>query len=176
MTNQVIEAICSRRSIRKYSDRSVETDKLVTVLEAGTYAPTGHNRQDPIIVAVRNSGIIKTLSRLNAGIMGTDSDPYYGAKVIILVFVPKVEDNPNAVQDGSLVLGNMMLAAHSLGLASCWFNREKQMFSTPEGKLLQGRLGVDPAYEGLGALSLGYPLKPNPKPLERKKDYYRIID
>ena len=72
MTNQVIEAICSRRSIRKYSDRSVETDKLVTVLEAGTYAPTGHNRQDPIIVAVRNSGIIKTLSRRNAGIMGTD--------------------------------------------------------------------------------------------------------
>lgn len=70
----------------------------------------------------------------------------------------------------------MMLAAHSLGLASCWINREKQMFSTPEGKLLQERLGVDPAYEGLGALSLGYPLKPNPKPLERKKDYYRIID
>ncbi len=175
MDNAVIDAIKTRRSIRKYSTEQVSDEELKAVLEAGTYAPTGHNAQDPLIVAVQNPDIIKRLSKLNARIMGTEGDPYYGAPTIVLVFVPRPEDNPNSVQDGSLVLGNMMLAAHSLGLGSCWINREREMSDTPEGKALQKELGIPEEYMGIGALSLGRPARPNPQALPRKEGYWRII-
>lgn len=175
MDNAVIDAIKTRRSIRKYSSGQVSDEELQAVLEAGTYAPTGHNAQDPLIVAVQNPDIIKRLSELNARIMGTEGDPYYGAPTIVLVFVPRPEDNPNSIQDGSLVLGNMMLAAHSLGLGSCWINREREMSDTPEGKALQKELGIPEEYMGIGALSLGRPARPNPQALPRKEGYWRII-
>ena len=175
MVNEVIDAIRTRRSIRKYTAEQVPDDALRTVLEAGTYAPTGHNAQDPLIVAVQNPDIIKRLTSLNAGIMGNGSDPYYGAPTIVLVFIPRPEDNPNAVQDGSLVLGNMMLAAHAIGLASCWINREREMFDTEEGAALKAELGIPKDYMGIGALSLGYPAKPNPNALPRKEGYWKIV-
>lgn len=175
MDNQVLDAILTRRSIRKYRPDQISDEELKAVLEAGTFAPTGKNLQEPLIVAVQNKGIISRLVEMNAAIMGVKSDPYYGAPTIVLVFVPRSEDNPNAVQDGSLVLGNMMLAAHAIGLASCWINREREMFLTPEGKLLQEELGIPAGYVGLGALSLGYPLNPNPKALPRKEGYYKIV-
>lgn len=97
MDNAVITAIKTRRSIRRYTAEQVSDDELKAVLDAGTYAPTGHNRQDPLIVAVQNPDIIKRLSDLNARIMGKDGDPYYGAPTIVLVFVPRPEDNPNSI-------------------------------------------------------------------------------
>ncbi len=175
MDNAVITAIKTRRSIRKYTAEQVSDDELKAVLDAGTYAPTGHNRQDPLIVAVQNPDTIKRLSDLNARIMGKDGDPYYGAPTIVLVFVPRPEDNPNSIQDGSLVLGNMMLAAHSLGLGSCWINREREMSDTAEGKALQKELGIPEEYMGIGALSLGRPARPNPQALPRKEGYWRIV-
>lgn len=176
MDNEVLKAIHTRRSIRKYTSEPVSDEQLAAVLEAGTYAPTGHNKQDPFIVAVRNLEIRDILVRMNAGVLGVESDPYYGAPVIVLVFVPLPELNGNSVQDGSLVLGNMMLAAHSVGLASCWINREREMFSTTQGQKLMERLGVPEGYMGIGALALGHPAIPNPKALPRKEDYFKIID
>lgn len=173
--NEVLDAIKTRRSIRKYRPEQVRDEELVQVLEAGTFAPTGKNTQCPYIVAVQNETIREELTRMNAEIMGTESDPYYGAPTIVLVFVPTPEMNRNAVQDGSLVLGTMMLAAHSLGLASCWINREREMFSTARGKEIMTELGVPEGYMGIGALSLGYPAIPNPKALPRKEDYYKIV-
>lgn len=175
MDNAVITAIKTRRSIRKYTAEQVSDDELKAVLDAGTYAPTEHNRQDPLIVAVQNPDTIKRLSDLNARIMGKEGDPYYGAPTIVLVFVPRPEDNPNSIQDGSLVLGNMMLAAHSLGLGSCWINREREMSDTEEGKALQKELGIPEEYMGIGALSLGRPARPNPQALPRKEGYWRIV-
>ncbi len=175
MENSILEAIRTRRSIRKYTSEQVSDELLEAVLEAGTYAPTGHNRQDPLIVAVQDSRIRERLMKMNAQIMGTENDPYYGAPIIILVFIPKPEDNPNSIQDGSLVLGNMMLAAHALGLGSCWINREREMFATPEGEALKAELEVPGNYIGIGALSLGHPAKPNPKALPRKENYWKII-
>jgi nitroreductase len=175
MDNIVLEAIRTRRSIRKYTPEQVSEDLLASVLEAGSFAATGHNSQDPLIVAVQNPQILSRLRKMNAEIMGTDSDPYYGAPTIVLVFVPRPEDNSNAVQDGSLVLGNMMLAAHAVGLASCWINREREMFATPEGRKLKAELGVPEAYMGIGALSLGHPAIANPKPLPRKENYWKIV-
>ncbi len=175
MDNAVIDAIKTRRSVRRYTSVQVSDDDLKAVLDAGTYAPTGHNAQDPLIVAVQNPDIIKRLSVLNARIMGKDGDPYYGAPTIILVFVPRPEQNPNSIQDGSLVLGNMMLAAHALGLGSCWINREREMSDTAEGKAIQAELGIPENYMGIGALSLGHPARPNPQALPRKENYWKII-
>lgn len=175
MTNPVIEAIKTRRSIRKYKSEQIKDEELVTVLEAGTFAPTGRNKQEPFIIAVQKPEIIDRLVKMNAEIMGTDQNPYYGAPTIVLVFAPEVSLNKNSVQDGSLILGTMMLAAHSVGLASCWINREMEMFATEEGRSLMAELGIPDNYIGIGALSLGYSAIPLPKPLPRKENYYRII-
>lgn len=175
MENQVLDAIRTRRSIRKYTNEQVTDEELRTVLEAGTFAPTGKNLQDPVIIAVQNSEIIARLVRMNALIMGADSNPYYGAQTIVLVFVPLPEINYNSVQDGSLVLGTMMLAAHSIGLASCWINREREMFATPEGQRMMKDFGVPEGYMGIGALALGHPAIANPKALPRKENYFKVI-
>lgn len=175
MTNQVIEAIKTRRSIRKYKSEQIKDEELAAVLEAGTFAPTGRNRQDPFIIAVQKPELLDRLVKMNADIMGTDQNPYYGAPTIVLVFAPEVSLNKNSVQDGSLILGTMMLAAHSVGLASCWINREMEMFATEEGRRLMCELGIPENYIGIGALSLGYSSIPLPKPLPRKENYYKII-
>ena len=134
MDNEVLKALHERRSVRKYKPEQITDEELLTVLEAGTYAPTGMGYQDPWIVAVQDPEIISQLVRMNAEVMGVTSNPYYDAPTIVLVFGSHPDKWRNAVQDGSLVLGNMMLAAHSIGLGSCWINREREMFDTPEGK------------------------------------------
>ena len=175
MENKVLDAIKTRRSIRKYRPEQIRDEELLTVLEAGTFAPTGKNRQDPFIVAVQNEELMRRLIRMNAEIMGTESNPYYDAPTIVLVFAPAVKDNKNSVQDGSLILGTMMLAAHSIGLASCWINREMEMFATGEGIEIMKELGIPEGYIGIGAISLGYSAIPNPKALPRKENYYKIV-
>lgn len=154
MDNEVLKAIRERRSIRRFKPEQVTDEELKTILEAGTWAPTGHGSQDPWIVAVQNEALRKRLTQLNAQMMGVSSDPYYGAPTLVLVFASK--DNENNYRDGSLVLGNMMLAAHSIGLASCWINREDKMFETAEGKQIMKELNLPDGLMGVGALSLGY--------------------
>ena len=173
MENEVLKAIRERRSIRRFKPEQVTDEELKTILEAGTWAPTGHGSQDPWIVAVQNEALRKRLTQLNAQIMGVSSDPYYGAPNLVLVFASK--DNENNYRDGPLVLGNMMLAAHSIGLASCWINREDKMFETAEGKQIMKELNLPDGLMGVGALSLGYaPSQPKTvKP--RKEEYYRIV-
>lgn len=173
MENKLLELIKTRRSCRHYKAEQVSDKELNAVLEAGEYAPTGHGLQDPIIVAVQNNDIKAQLARLNAQIMGVDSNPYYDAPTYLLVFSTK--DNPNAFQDGSCVLENMMLAAHALGLGTCWINREYQMFQTEEGKNIMKEIGLKEGLIGIGALSLGYPSR-EPKPAaERKADWTVIV-
>ena len=126
MDNEVLKNIRERRSIRKYRSDAVYEKLLDLVLEAGTWAPSAMDRQPSTIVCVTDKEDRDRLSRMNAEIMGTDRDPYYGAPVIILVLGDRSVST--YIQDGSLVLENMMLAAHSLGLGSCWINRESEMF------------------------------------------------
>ncbi len=173
MDNEVLKAIRERRSIRRFKPEQVTDEELKTILEAGTWAPTGHGSQDPWIVAVQNEALRKRLTQLNAQIMGVSSDPYYGAPTLVLVFASK--DNENNYRDGSLVLGNMMLAAHSIGLASCWINREDKMFETAEGKQIMKELNLPDGLMGVGALSLGYAAS-QPKTVKpRKEEYFRIV-
>ena len=175
MDNAVITALVQRRSVRAYKPEQITDDELRTVLEAGTWAPTGMGRQDPWIVAVQNPDLLQKISRMNAAVWGRDIDPFYGAPTYVLVFGSDPAVWANSVPDGSLVLGNMMNAAHAIGLGSCWINREREMFATPEGKALMQELGLPEGLIGIGALSLGYPaaLPRDPKP--RKENYWRVV-
>ena len=173
--NDFLKMLRERRSIRSYKKEQISDDELRAVLDAGTYAPTDMNYQDPWIVAVQNPAIRERLVRMNATVMGSDSDPYYGAPTIVLVFGSRLEKWPNSVCDGSLVLGNMMNAAYAIGLGSCWINREREMFDTDEGRELMRELGLPEGLMGIGALSLGYPAVPLPQARPRKDNYFRIV-
>ena len=157
------EDLLTRRSVRKYSDRQVEDEKLDKVLTAGLYAPTGMNNQAPVMVAVRDKATRDKLSRMNAAVMGASGDPFYGAPCVIVVLSDP--ERMTWVEDGSLVLGNLMNAAHSLGLGSCWIHRAKECFDTPEGKALLRAWGVPETYRGVGNCILGYAAEePEAKP------------
>ena len=157
------EDLLTRRSVRKYSDRPVEDEKLDKVLTAGLYAPTGMNNQLPVLVAVRDKETRDRLSRMNAAVMGASGDPFYGAPCVIVVLSDP--ERMTWVEDGSLVLGNLMNAAHSLGLGSCWIHRAKECFDTPKGKALLRAWGVPENYRGVGNCILGYAAgEPEAKP------------
>ena len=173
MDNEVLKAIRERRSIRRFLPKQISDEQLQAVLEAGTWAATGKGLQDPWIVAVQNKEQINELVKMNAKVMGVDSNPYYDAPTLVLVFASA--DWHNAERDGSLVLGNMMLAAHSIGLGSCWINREDAMFATERGKELMKQWELPDGLVGIGALSLGDPASFPKKVKERKANYYRII-
>ena len=175
MDNAVLQALRTRRSIRSYKPEQITDEELQAVLEAGTWAPTAKGCQDPWIVAVQNPALLERISRMNAAVWGRDIDPFYGAPTYVLVFASDPETWKNAVPDGSLVLGNMMLAAHAIGLGSCWINREREMFATPEGRALMAELGLPEGLIGVGALALGYPAAPPRDPKPRKENYYRIV-
>lgn len=171
--NNTINDIMNRRSIRKYKPEQITREELDIILQAGICAPTGKNRQSPILIAVQNKEVRDLLSRMNAQVLGADVDPFYGAPTVVVVLAKA--DSPHAVQDGSLVLGNMMTAAKAIGLGSCWINRAQEVFDSAEGKQLLAHWGVEGDYIGVGNCILGYPdEEPVMKP--RKPDYIRYID
>jgi len=153
--NEAMNNLLTRRSIRKYTDQQVPDDLLDQVLEAGLYAPTGMNRQNVVMVAVRDKETRDLMSKLNAAVMGSNGDPFYGAPCVIVV-LGNGEDYP-VVENGSLVLGNLMNAAHAVGLGSCWIHRAKQVFETPEGKELLKKWGLPEHLIGVGNCILGFP-------------------
>ena len=146
--SELLDKIKSRRSVRAYKPDMVPQELIEKVVEAGTYAATGMNRQAPIIIAVTNKELRDRLSKMNAAIMGADSDPFYGAPVVLIVLADK--SIPTYVYDGSLVMGNLMLAAHEVGLASCWIHRAKEEFESEEGRKLLADLGIQGEYQGMG--------------------------
>lgn len=171
--NNTVSDIMNRRSIRKYKTEQISREELDTVLQAGICAPTGMNRQSPLVIAVQNKEVRDRLSRMNAAVLGTDSDPFYGAPTVVVVLADA--NSPHAVQDGSLVMGNMLNAAKAIGLGSCWVNRAKEVFDSAEGKSLLAQWGVEGDVIGVGNCILGYPDE-NPAMKPRKPDYIRYID
>ena len=170
--NEVIRAMEERRSVRAYTDEVPPRAMIDQVVEAGLWAASGMNRQGPIVVAVTNRELRDRLSRMNAEVIGdTSRDPFYGAPVVLVVLAPR--DQANRVYDGSLVMGNLMLAAHALGLGSCWIHRAREEFDTPEGKAILAELGVEGDYEGIGHCILGYAAEvPDPKPRSDGRVFY----
>lgn len=152
--NETLNTLKTRRSIRKYTGQQVSDELLDQVLEAGLYAASGMNNQKAVMVAVRDAETIAKMAKLNAAVMGADRDPFYGAPCVIVVLSDP--EKMTWVEDGSLVLGNLMNAAHSLGLASCWIHRAKEVFDTPEGKELLNAWGLPETLRGVGNCILGY--------------------
>ena len=132
--NAVLQAMKERRSVRAYQDKPVPRDVIERICEAGTYAPTGMGFQSPIILAVTNRQLRDRLSAMNARIMGRDADPFYGAPVVLVVLADK--SRGTYLYDGSQVMANLMLAAHAVGLGSCWIHRAKEEFESEEGKAI----------------------------------------
>lgn len=159
----------TRRSIRAYEDRQVDEALLAQVLEAGMYAPTGMGKQSPKMVVVQDQATRDQLSRMNAAVMNSTGDPFYGAPTVIVVLAdPAVR---TWREDGSLVMGNLMNAAHAVGLGSCWIHRAYEEFQSAEGKALLKKWGVPENYEGVGHCILGYAKGEAKPPKERKADY-----
>ena len=150
------EAIINRRSVRKYKTDMIPRDIIERIVEAGTYAANGRGHQASIILAVTNKELRDRLSEMNRKIGGWDEgfDPFYGAPVVLVVLAEK--DWPTHVYDGSLVMGNLMLAAHTEGIGSCWIHRAKEVFDSEEGKELKKQWGVPEEYIGVGHCVLGY--------------------
>lgn len=164
-----VQNLLTRRSVRKYKPDMVPQEKLEKILEAGTYAATGMGRQSPIILAVTDKTMRDKLSKMNAAIMGVDSDPFYGAPVVLVVLADK--NVPTYIYDGSLVMGNLMNAAHAEGIASCWIHRAKEEFNSEEGKKILQDLGITGDYEGIGHCILGYADGDEPAAKPRKENY-----
>ena len=172
MKNEAIEVLMNRRAIRAFKPEQITDQELLTVLEAGTYAPTARGMQTPFIVAVQEPGDLEAVKKLNARIMGKDIDPYYGAPTVLLVLAP---DDNFGVINASAVLTNMVNAAYAAGLGSCWIHRPREMFETEEGKALLRKWGLDESLAGVGSIALGYAACEQPQPKPRKEGYYRII-
>lgn len=166
--NEIIKAMEERRSIRKFKPEMPKKEDLQQIVEAGLYAANGMGRQATITVAVTNKELRDKLSAINCKIGGWDEsvDPFYGAPAILIVLAEK--DWRNRVYDGSLVMGNMMLAAHSLGLGSIWIHRAKEEFEMPEYQQLLKELGVEGEWEGIGHCAVGYIDGEMPEAAERK--------
>lgn len=167
--------LLNRRSIRKYKPDMIPHDILEKIVEAGTYAPTGMNKQAPIIIAVTDKAMRDRLSRMNAAVMGSEGDPFYGAPVVLIVLADK-DLAGTYLYDGSLVMGNLMLAAHANGIGSCWIHRAKQEFETEEGKAILRDLGIEGNLEGIGHCILGYTDGEEPEAKPRKENYVYWID
>ena len=152
--NEAMKNLMTRRSCRSYLPKQVEEEALQQILQAGLYAPSGMNRQETIIVAITDKKIRDELAKDNASFMGWDKDPFYGAPVILVVLAKK--DCSTGIYDGSLVMGNLMNAAYSLGLSSCWIHRAKETFEMPKWKEYLKSVGVKGEYEGIGNCIIGY--------------------
>ena len=171
--NEVLKAIKERRSTKSFKSDMVPMEIIDQICEAGKWAANGKGAQAGMNVAVTDKEIRDKLSRLNAAVMGADTDPFYGAPVVLVVLADK--SVPTYVYDGSLVMGNLMLAAHSLNVGSCWIHRAKQVFDSEEGKAILASLGVEGEWEGVGNCVIGYPAGEPKEPKPRKENWvYKI--
>lgn len=166
--NEVVKAIIERRSCKKYKNTMIPKSDIEEIIKAGLYAANGRGKQGAIVLAITNSDVRNQLAKMNAEIMHANIDPFYGAPVVLVVLRDK--SIGTSIYDGSLVMGNMMLAASSKGIGSCWIHRAKEEFESEEGKELLKEFGIEGDYEGVGHCILGYPDYDLPKAAERKEN------
>lgn len=176
--NKTINDFKTRRSIRKFKDEQITDDELNTILEAGTYAPTGRGAQSPKIIVIQNPETIREFSQWNRcyfpGDVPQDFDPFYGGKTLLIVLADS--EIPTYVEDGSSVLCVLVNAAHAVGVASCWIHRAREEFESEKGKDLLKKWGIPESYKGIGHVVLGYADGDTPMALPRKDDYIHFVD
>lgn len=173
---EVFEAMLTRRSVKKYKSDPVAKELIEKIVQAGTFAPTGRNLQSPIILAVTNKQVRDELMRINAEVLGAPAgtDPFYNAPVVLVVLAQK--ERNTRVYDGSVVMQNLMLATHALGLGGCWIHRAKETFERPDGKAILEKLGIEGEYEGIGNCVVGYPATDLPEAKPRKENWVYYVD
>ncbi len=173
--NETLKVLETRRSCRDFKPDMITTEELQAIIRAGTYAATGMGRQSPLIIAVTDKKLRDQIAEENRKIggWGEGFDPFYGAPVILIVLADK--SVVTHVYDGSLVMGNLMNAAESLGVASIWIHRAKEEFESEFGKNILKKLGIDGEFEGIGHCALGYAAEPANAPAARKDDYVFYI-
>lgn len=169
ITNDVLQCLKTRRSVRRYLPKQVDADQLNAILEAGTYAASGNGKQSGKIVMIQDPADIAELERLNAAVLNSNGHPFYGAPTVCVVLADPLVST--CVEDGSVIIANMMVAAHSLGVASCWIHRAREVFDRPEGKAFLKKWGIDSRYIGIGNCILGYAAEEPGQPVPRKADY-----
>lgn len=168
MQNEAMQNLLTRRAVRSYKADPIPADVLARVIEAGLYAPSGMGRQSAIILAVTDKSVRDELSRLNACVMGGKDDPFYGAPVVLVVLASPALAG-TYLEDGALVMGNLLNAAHAEGLGSCWIHRAKQVFETAEGKAILKKAGIEGEWVGIGNCILGYPAGDLPEAAPRRE-------
>ena len=172
--SEVLKEMKERRSIRKYKSEMVSQDVLDKIIEAGLYAASGKGTQNTIIIQVTKKELRDEIAEMNRKIGGWEEgfDPFYGAPAMLIVLAKK--DWPTGIYDGSLVMGNLMLAAHDLGIGSCWIHRAKEEFESEEGKQILEGLGITGNYIGVGHCALGFTDGAYPDVIPRKDNrvYY----
>ncbi len=170
MTNETIECMKTRRSIRKYKKEQIKEEELQAILEAAVYAPTGGGRQSPVIVVVQDPELLGKISKMNAGVAGANMDPFYGAPTVAIVLADKTA-SPSWMEDAALVAGNILNAAHSVGVDSCYIFRAKEVFESDDGQALLREWGLNENYVGVANCILGYRDCEMPSPAPRKDNY-----
>ena len=172
--NETLKVMENRRSCRNFDpEKAVSEADIQAIVKAGTYAASGMGKQSPIILAVTNKELRDKISAENAKVMGASIDPFYGAPVILIVLADK--NVPTHVYDGSLVMGNLMNAAESLGLGSIWIHRAKEEFESDFGKKILADLGIEGEYEGIGHCAIGYAAAPVKEAAPRKENYVYYV-
>ena len=164
-----MKTLIERRSVRGYKKDLVPAEVLDEILEAGKYAASGRGLQGTLMVVTQNPEIVAKLSEMNAAVMGSTGDPFYGAPTVVIVFAD--ETIPTCVENGSLVMGNLMNAAHALDVDSCWIHRAREVFASPEGMEMKKAWGVPETYVGIGNCILGYREGDYPKAAPRKDGF-----
>ena len=167
--NEAMKNLLERRSVRGYKKDLVPADVLDEILEAGKYAPSGMGQQKTLMVVTQDPELVAKLSRMNAEVMGAKSDPFYGAPTVVIVFADS--EQGTCVENGSLVMGNLMNAAHAVGVDSCWIHRAREVFDSEEGKALKAEWGVPESYIGIGHCVLGYRSGEYPEAKARKDGF-----
>ena len=167
----ILNVLTSRISVKAYKEDKVDRELLEKIALAGIYAPSGMNRQMTKILVVDDYELVRKIAKLNAGVMGMNNDPFYGAPAVLVVFADK--DVNTYKEDGSLVMGNMLNEAHALGLGACWIHRAYESFESEEGQKIKEMYGIPSNYVGIGNCIVGYPKNDNLVQKERKEG--RII-
>jgi len=170
MSKATLDDLKTRRSYRSFKSDQVSEADLDAILEAGTWAPTGAGSQSPVIVAVLDKAVVAQLEKLNAAVLkNPDAKPFYGGPVAVAVLVDT--SKPTPLEDGALVLGNILNAAHAVGLGGIWIHRAKEVFESAEGKALLKKWGLSENLRGVGFAIIGHPAVAAPVPKPRKPDY-----
>ena len=167
---ETLQDLKTRRSCRKYKPDQISEEQLNEILEAGTYAPTGMGAQCPVIVVIQDKKTRDYVSELNAKVLGNNTDPFYGAPTVLVVLAER--SRGTYVDDGNMVIANLLNAAHAVGVDLCYIYRAREVFDSEEGKALLAKWGITGDYEGIGNVILGYGLPEGIKEAApRKKDY-----